>query len=364
MIVTLPLIALRQIGLRTATRVLVTNLSLEVCAGERWAVLGPNGAGKSTLLLALAGARRADAGEVCIDSRRIDAISAQELALRRALLADRWIDTFSSSVLDTVLTARYAAGEGSGDPEGALQWLAELDCAELAARDVRRLSRGERQRVALATTLTQDTPLLLLDEPTAHQDPRHQALVIDVLIGKLKSYERPRHHCHSARHQRGCALRHARAAAAWRWPASHRYCRGGADTRDAVGSVRHADHSGRIARRSLLSCASATRQTCLNHSSAARLGPVHTNNGRCVGPQCGWLREGRRRQWWFHWQAVPTKQTPHFGPTRRERRMAGALPPYLPTERSLIGISQRRSRRLHCIPPSIFRTPVVSVNRP
>jgi iron complex transport system ATP-binding protein len=187
MIVTLPLIALRQIGLRTATRVLVTNLSLEVCAGERWAVLGPNGAGKSTLLLALAGARRADAGEVCIDSRRIDAISAQELALRRALLADRWIDTFSSSVLDTVLTARYAAGEGSGDPEGALQWLAELDCAELAARDVRRLSRGERQRVALATTLTQDTPLLLLDEPTAHQDPRHQALVIDVLIGKLKS---------------------------------------------------------------------------------------------------------------------------------------------------------------------------------
>lgn len=177
------LVTLHRLTLCTATRLLITALCLEVRAGQRWAVLGPNGAGKSTLLAALAGARRADVGEVLIDGRAIDAMGAQELALRRAMLADRWVDTFSSSVLETVLTARYAAGEADGDVERAGHWLAALDCSELAARDIRRLSRGERQRVALATALAQDTPLLLLDEPTAHQDPRHQALVVDVLNG-------------------------------------------------------------------------------------------------------------------------------------------------------------------------------------
>jgi iron complex transport system ATP-binding protein len=176
------LITLRGLTLRTPARLLIADLTLEVRAGERWAVLGPNGAGKSTLLATLAGARRADAGEVLIEGRAIDVLGAQELALRRALLADRWVDTFSSSVLDTVLTARYATGEGEDDVQRALDWLAALDCADLAARDVKRLSRGERQRVALATALAQETPLLLLDEPTAHQDPRHQALVVDTLV--------------------------------------------------------------------------------------------------------------------------------------------------------------------------------------
>ena len=59
--------------------------------------------------------------------------------------------------------------------------LGELDVQHLQQQDVRSLSRGERQRVAIATAAAQDTPLLLLDEPIAHQDPRHQAWVIDWL---------------------------------------------------------------------------------------------------------------------------------------------------------------------------------------
>jgi iron complex transport system ATP-binding protein len=82
-----------------------------------------------------------------------------------------------------VLTARYAFGDEDGAGEiVARHLLAALDCAHLTERDVRRLSRGERQRVAIATALAQATPTVLLDEPTAHQDPRHQAWVIEHLL--------------------------------------------------------------------------------------------------------------------------------------------------------------------------------------
>jgi iron complex transport system ATP-binding protein len=172
----------RGLRLQAGARVLVDALDLRVDVGSRWVVLGPNGAGKSTLLATLAGARRADHGEVVLDGRPVGHWDVQTLAAQRALLPDGWLDPFAASVLDTVLTARYRLGEA--DEHGsrvAAQWLARFDCAALPQRDVRSLSRGERQRVAIATALSQEAPLLLLDEPIAHQDPRHQALVIDEL---------------------------------------------------------------------------------------------------------------------------------------------------------------------------------------
>ena len=63
----------------------------------------------------------------------------------------------------------------------AQSMLTLMDCSEFSGRDVRELSRGERQRVAIATALAQAAPLVLMDEPTAHQDPRHQALVLSRL---------------------------------------------------------------------------------------------------------------------------------------------------------------------------------------
>jgi iron complex transport system ATP-binding protein len=177
------LLELREVRLRAGTRLLVDALSLSVRPGQRWAVLGPNGAGKSTLLAAIAGARAVEGGEVLLRGRAVRAWPAHELARERALLADRWIDPFAHTVIDTVLTARYVFPDEDGAASAARAWLRRLDCDALADRDVRRLSRGERQRVAIATALAQDTPLVLLDEPTAHQDPRHQALVVLELKG-------------------------------------------------------------------------------------------------------------------------------------------------------------------------------------
>jgi iron complex transport system ATP-binding protein len=173
------LLACRNVCLRAGARRLIDGLDLVVGAGQRWAVLGPNGAGKSTLLSALAGVRRVDEGCIEIDGRPIDAWSIADLAERRALVTDRWRDPFSATVLDVVQTARYRLGPGDRDgARVALAALTEMDCAALAQRDVRWLSRGERQRVAVATALAQQVPLMLLDEPVAHQDPRHQHMVL------------------------------------------------------------------------------------------------------------------------------------------------------------------------------------------
>ncbi len=176
------LVECRAVQLRAGTRLLVDSLDLQIRTGSRWAVLGPNGAGKSTLLATLAGARRADGGSVLLRGRPLEQWDVQTLAAQRSLLPDGWLDPFAATVRDTVLTARYRLGDV--DEQGsrvAERWLGRFDCSGLLQRDVRSLSRGERQRVAIATTLSQEAPLLLLDEPIAHQDPRHQALVIDEL---------------------------------------------------------------------------------------------------------------------------------------------------------------------------------------
>jgi iron complex transport system ATP-binding protein len=176
------LLSCSDLELRAGARALVRGLAFAVQPGQRWVVLGPNGAGKSTLLATLAGVRRAASGTVLLDGRPLAGWQVQQLAERRALVTDRWVDPFAATVLDTVLTARYRFdGRDAAGAAVARAALATMDCAHLAAADVRWLSRGERQRVAVATALAQDTPLVLLDEPIAHQDPRHQMLVLQRL---------------------------------------------------------------------------------------------------------------------------------------------------------------------------------------
>ncbi len=180
------LLACQQLDVRYGERWLVRALHIEVAAGERWALVGPNGAGKTTLLQVFAGVRPADGGTVELGGRPLAGWNVEDLAGLRALVADRWFDAFGTTALDTVVAAQYrlrgakARANGSAPLAETLarQCLAAMDCEPLALRDVRQLSRGERQRVALAAGLAQQTALILLDEPISHQDPRHQVQVL------------------------------------------------------------------------------------------------------------------------------------------------------------------------------------------
>jgi iron complex transport system ATP-binding protein len=176
------------VRLTAGTRVLVDHFSHRFGGGELWCIAGPNGAGKTTLIEVIAGLRKPAAGQVGIDARPLGEWRVESLARRRALMPQVSHDAFGATVLETVLVARhpYLRGwgwENEADTAAAYAALEALDMAAFAMRDVTSLSGGERQRVALAAALCQQAPLLLLDEPLAHLDLRHQVECLEVLRG-------------------------------------------------------------------------------------------------------------------------------------------------------------------------------------
>ncbi|MGU7771112.1 ABC transporter ATP-binding protein [Burkholderia sp. MR1-5-21] len=184
-----------DLTLRVGARTLLSGFTQRFGPGEIWCVAGPNGAGKTTLLATLAGLHAPSGGHVEVDGRPLAAWSPARLARRRALMPQHLHDVFSATVFDTVLLNRfpYLGGWGwerDGDRAAARDALATFGLAPFADRDVLSLSGGERQRVALAATLCQDAPLLLLDEPLAHLDLHHQIDCLTALAAWLDAGQR------------------------------------------------------------------------------------------------------------------------------------------------------------------------------
>ncbi|GGX66710.1 heme ABC transporter ATP-binding protein [Streptomyces fructofermentans] len=168
---------------RLGTREVLAGVDVAARAGEVLALVGPNGAGKSTLLGALAADLPAASGTVRVHGRPAHAWSARELALRRAVLPQSATLSFPFAVEEVVRMGRApwagTALEDEDDPAVAAA-MAATGTADFAARPFSALSGGERARVALARVLAQRARLLLLDEPTAALDLRHQELVLRV----------------------------------------------------------------------------------------------------------------------------------------------------------------------------------------
>ena len=166
------------LSLTAAGRTLCADLDLTFAPGECWALLGQNGAGKTTLLHTLVGLREPQAGRVYYDGRPLSQWRRRALARHLGLLSQDNVDPFPATVLETALLGRHPhqdlwAADSAADQALARAALAAVDMAELEARSVARLSGGERRRLAVATLLTQDSAVLLLDEPINHLDLRH-----------------------------------------------------------------------------------------------------------------------------------------------------------------------------------------------
>ncbi|WP_416371200.1 heme ABC transporter ATP-binding protein [Streptomyces sp. MB09-01] len=178
-----PLVETVDLHVRLGGREVLSGIDLTARSGEVLALVGPNGAGKSTLLAALAADLPAASGEVRIDGRPVGDWSTPDLALRRSVLPQSAALSFPFPVEDVVRMGR-APWTGTplaeADEEAVATAMAATEVTEFAARPFSALSGGERARVALARVLAQRAPLLLLDEPTAALDLRHQELVLQI----------------------------------------------------------------------------------------------------------------------------------------------------------------------------------------
>lgn len=168
-------------GFAIGSRWLVQDITLALHRGEVVALVGPNGAGKSTLLRLLAGDVAPTRGQVLLDGHPIGAYRPRELALRRAVLPQQTILQFAFTAKEVVEMGRSPRQTTpEGDEAVVLSSLRRTEVLHLAARTFPSLSGGEQTRVSLARVLAQESPILLLDEPTASLDLRHQQLVMSV----------------------------------------------------------------------------------------------------------------------------------------------------------------------------------------
>ncbi len=174
-----------QVTLRYDQRVVSTDLTVDIPADEFTVIIGPNACGKSTLLKALARLLRPAAGEVTLDGRPVGSIKPKEFAQMVGLLPQSSIAPEGITVVDLVSRGRFPYQKlirqwTDADEHAVRTAMAQTNVAELAGREVAELSGGQRQRVWAAMAIAQQTPILLLDEPTTFLDLTHQIEMLDL----------------------------------------------------------------------------------------------------------------------------------------------------------------------------------------
>ncbi|MEB3961419.1 ABC transporter ATP-binding protein [Streptomyces kunmingensis] len=166
-------------------RVIAEKLSVEIPDNSFTVIVGPNACGKSTLLRALSRMLKPSAGRVLLDGSVIQSMPAKKVAKTLGLLPQSSVAPDGITVGDLVARGRYPhqglLRQWSPEDEQVVRESMEsTGVAELADRYVDELSGGQRQRVWIAMALAQQTPLLLLDEPTTFLDIQHQIDVLDL----------------------------------------------------------------------------------------------------------------------------------------------------------------------------------------
>lgn len=184
-----PSVSLNSVGAVLDGRAIVTDVSLEVFPGEVLALVGPNGAGKSTLLSMMAGDLAPSTGSVVLFGKEVSKYRPEEASRLRSVLMQSNAVSFPFTVWEIVEMGRAPWARTpkiTEDNEAIREALERTDVGHLAPRRFNQLSGGERARVSLARVLAQRTPVILLDEPTAALDLKHQEDVM-ATVSRLAS---------------------------------------------------------------------------------------------------------------------------------------------------------------------------------
>jgi iron complex transport system ATP-binding protein len=174
------------VTLRYEQRTISTDLSVSIIDGSFTVIVGPNACGKSTLLRALSRLLTPASGQVLLDQQVITLLPAKEVARTLGLLPQTAVAPDGITVADLVARGRYPHQSflrqwSLADEQAVSAAMAAAQVTELAGRLLDELSGGQRQRVWIAMVLAQETPILLLDEPTTFLDIAHQIELLELL---------------------------------------------------------------------------------------------------------------------------------------------------------------------------------------
>jgi len=171
------------------TDIIQSGLDLQLSAGELVCLIGPNGSGKSTLLRTLTGLQKPLTGTTFIDGKDITRIKQNEKALMLALVLTERVDIENTTVYNLVSLGRHPHSDWWGNitPEEDTVIREAIEMVHMDHKmhqNINELSDGERQRAMIAKALAQDTPIIMLDEPTAHLDLPNRVEIM-LLLHKL-----------------------------------------------------------------------------------------------------------------------------------------------------------------------------------
>ncbi len=165
---------------------ILSDLNLEIHAGQVICILGPNGSGKSTLLRTVAGIQESLEGNIDVLGQEVNTQNHKKLASLLSVVLTERIDVLNLTVYQLVSMGRYPHNDWLGrlSSEDRIiieRSLEQVNLSGFMHRDVDELSDGEQQRVMIAKALAQDTPLIILDEPTAHLDLPNRVEIMRLL---------------------------------------------------------------------------------------------------------------------------------------------------------------------------------------
>lgn len=181
------MLLIESLSVSYGARRILDNVSLTIETGEVLALIGPNGAGKSTLVRAVSGVIPVHpGGQVRKNGVNLLVVSPIERAKLLSVVPQISSLPPAFTVWETVMLGRtpylnFLGHASAHDDAMARRALERVDALDLADRLVGELSGGEQQRVLLARALSQNTPIMLLDEPTAHLDLQHQVGLLDLV---------------------------------------------------------------------------------------------------------------------------------------------------------------------------------------
>ncbi len=185
----------RDVSAGYGRQTVLSGISLDIGAGKLTALVGPNGCGKSTMLATIARLMKPSAGNVLLEGHDIHVLPTRSVARKLSLLPQSPVVPEGLTVYDLVSRGRHPH-QGflkqwtDKDEQAVRQALEVTDLSDLLHRPVDSLSGGQRQRCWIAMALAQQTPVILLDEPTTYLDLHYQVEVMELLRHLAQDHDR------------------------------------------------------------------------------------------------------------------------------------------------------------------------------